>query len=137
MLVSEHFENVKFFFNDTATTEIYTLSLHDALPISPSSIRSGRLRRFLVGRMSEPGGFLPGKEAGPLDRLRAINASALNGPDYTLRDSTDADGVDEDTGLANDFGHTGNLATDHRGAAGHGLEVTQRKTLIETGEGIS
>src|SRR6266571_6143926 len=28
-----------FFFNDTATTEIYTLSLHDALPI-PSSIHS-------------------------------------------------------------------------------------------------
>src|SRR5258707_9523524 len=25
-----------FFFNDTATTEIYTLSLHDALPISPA-----------------------------------------------------------------------------------------------------
>src|SRR2546422_7794086 len=27
---------VVFFFNDTATTEIYTLSLHDALPISPA-----------------------------------------------------------------------------------------------------
>src|SRR2546429_1653819 len=26
-----------FFFNDTATTEIYTLSLHDALPISTTS----------------------------------------------------------------------------------------------------
>src|SRR3712207_7050339 len=26
-----------FFFNDTATTEIYTLSLHDALPISSTS----------------------------------------------------------------------------------------------------
>src|SRR5256885_11889901 len=26
-----------FFFNDTATTEIYTLSLHDALPISAAS----------------------------------------------------------------------------------------------------
>src|SRR5437588_8627201 len=26
-----------FFFNDTATTEIYTLSLHDALPIFPAS----------------------------------------------------------------------------------------------------
>src|SRR5258705_10965311 len=26
-----------FFFNDTATTEIYTLSLHDALPISDSA----------------------------------------------------------------------------------------------------
>src|SRR5256885_16986876 len=35
-----------FFFNDTATTEIYTLSLHDALPISdrrgPSHDRSAR-----------------------------------------------------------------------------------------------
>src|SRR5438067_5668438 len=29
-----------FFFNDTATTEIYTLSLHDALPISSSARRS-------------------------------------------------------------------------------------------------
>src|SRR2546425_6845989 len=28
-----------FFFNDTATTEIYTLSLHDALPILPSDVR--------------------------------------------------------------------------------------------------
>src|SRR5688572_32552835 len=30
-----------FFFNDTATTEIYTLSLHDALPICSSTRRSG------------------------------------------------------------------------------------------------
>src|SRR5256885_17260883 len=29
-----------FFFNDTATTEIYTLSLHDALPISHSCLRT-------------------------------------------------------------------------------------------------
>src|SRR3989442_661315 len=28
-----------FFFNDTATTEIYTLSLHDALPISSGLLR--------------------------------------------------------------------------------------------------
>src|SRR5215813_15630386 len=28
-----------FFFNDTATTEIYTLSLHDALPISAATRR--------------------------------------------------------------------------------------------------
>src|SRR5256885_7375165 len=34
-----------FFFNDTATTEIYTLSLHDALPISSSSRRSAATRR--------------------------------------------------------------------------------------------
>src|SRR2546427_1081577 len=31
-----------FFFNDTATTEIYTLSLHDALPISTSARPTGR-----------------------------------------------------------------------------------------------
>src|SRR5256885_17204737 len=31
-----------FFFNDTATTEIYTLSLHDALPISFVAILLGR-----------------------------------------------------------------------------------------------
>src|SRR5258708_9282370 len=30
-----------FFFNDTATTEIYTLSLHDALPISDAHRRRG------------------------------------------------------------------------------------------------
>src|SRR2546427_5917223 len=34
-----------FFFNDTATTEIYTLSLHDALPISLE-----RARRVVRGR---------------------------------------------------------------------------------------
>src|SRR5438034_4187965 len=33
-----------FFFNDTATTEIYTLSLHDALPISKSGRRASWLR---------------------------------------------------------------------------------------------
>src|SRR6266498_105000 len=34
-----------FFFNDTATTEIYTLSLHDALPISARRLGAGRSRR--------------------------------------------------------------------------------------------
>src|SRR5258708_28200229 len=32
-----------FFFNDTATTEIYTLSLHDALPIFRRRVRSWKL----------------------------------------------------------------------------------------------
>src|SRR2546422_3111356 len=34
--------SILFFFNDTATTEIYTLSLHDALPISG---KENRVRR--------------------------------------------------------------------------------------------
>src|SRR2546422_7157531 len=36
-----------FFFNDTATTEIYTLSLHDALPISSRQFVEPRNRRVL------------------------------------------------------------------------------------------
>src|SRR3712207_8941393 len=38
---------IVFFFNDTATTEIYTLSLHDALPISE---RCGGAAGDAVGR---------------------------------------------------------------------------------------
>src|SRR5215813_15354369 len=34
-----------FFFNDTATTEIYTLSLHDALPISVTDAISALVNR--------------------------------------------------------------------------------------------
>src|SRR2546430_15547704 len=34
IILSRHRSSFFFFFNDTATTEIYTLSLHDALPIS-------------------------------------------------------------------------------------------------------
>src|SRR5947209_16780303 len=45
------FSYCRFFFNDTATTEIYTLSLHDALPIScPTRMHAlafcGRCRRW-------------------------------------------------------------------------------------------
>src|SRR3989442_11093335 len=56
------FTSFFFFFNDTATTEIYTLSLHDALPISrsmsgvprrarraSSASRSRRSRPFATG----------------------------------------------------------------------------------------
>src|SRR3712207_8810751 len=35
-----------FFFNDTATTEIYTLSLHDALPISRTARFTNRIPRL-------------------------------------------------------------------------------------------
>src|SRR3989442_13369864 len=35
--------NAIFFFNDTATTEIYTLSLHDALPIYATAFRDSWL----------------------------------------------------------------------------------------------
>src|SRR6266850_4836970 len=44
-----------FFFNDTATTEIYTLSLHDALPISPDEPTPG----FHVDRRAAERALLP------------------------------------------------------------------------------
>src|SRR5436305_11264596 len=43
---------ISFFFNDTATAEIYTLSLHDALPILPAGEEAG-------GRRPGPGGDRP------------------------------------------------------------------------------
>src|SRR6266496_969761 len=48
-----------FFFNDTATTEIYTLSLHDALAIRP---RPAPRRR---GDRDRPGGRHPGPARAP------------------------------------------------------------------------
>src|ERR1022692_4509689 len=46
LLAAGGFQFFHFFFNDTATTEIYTLSLHDALPILKG-------RRFEPGRLEE------------------------------------------------------------------------------------
>src|SRR2546427_5296456 len=60
-----------FFFNDTATTEIYTLSLHDALPIYEPSQRGhhdegaeviGRVGEVEAGRLG-PGVFEVGSDA--------------------------------------------------------------------------
>src|SRR5260370_28568381 len=50
-----------FFFNDTATTEIYTLSLHDALPIS--------LPRDGGARSSRAVGAGAGRHSGRRDRV--------------------------------------------------------------------
>src|SRR3712207_3022338 len=66
-----------FFFNDTATTEIYTLSLHDALPIYPGV---GTERRAVALR-TESGAFLVGPDNGLLvpaaEALSGISAVVL------------------------------------------------------------
>src|SRR3712207_8660559 len=56
-----------FFFNDTATTEIYTLSLHDALPISgPGPSPPGWTRRAPPGRSAtRPAGGRPARAPCP------------------------------------------------------------------------
>src|SRR2546430_11639294 len=43
-----------FFFNDTATTEIYTLSLHDALPISSAEVRTNHDLDLVILQCDEP-----------------------------------------------------------------------------------
>src|SRR5256886_15995267 len=53
-----------FFFNDTATTEIYTLSLHDALPIS-----AGQTATFSVTASGTP----------PLSYQWKKNGTAISG----------------------------------------------------------
>src|SRR3712207_7488492 len=47
-----------FFFNDTATTEIYTLSLHDALPIYRTGVRGWFVRRDHSLGVSVDAGFV-------------------------------------------------------------------------------
>src|SRR5258707_4237046 len=63
------FTRLLFFFNDTATTEIYTLSLHDALPISLAG--ADPLRR----RTRAPAGHAPG---GPARHLPDRQSTRLN-----------------------------------------------------------
>src|SRR6266480_7996630 len=78
-----------FFFNDTATTEIYTLSLHDALPISGTGRRAGRAlvaggpghhRRGLPA--CDPAGPVPGPAGlgGPGRAARAAGRADRRGP---------------------------------------------------------
>src|SRR2546427_1973138 len=64
LYLSSTFFSFFFFFNDTATTEIYTLSLHDALPISR---RLRALTLWLLGRFG--GAFRPMRRL-PLAPLR-------------------------------------------------------------------
>ena len=60
-----------FFFNDTATTEIYTLSLHDALPIFPDT---GRIKAFKL--LSVAGAYWRGDESNRM--LTRIYGTAFN-----------------------------------------------------------
>src|SRR5216684_2252617 len=63
-----------FFFNDTATTEIYTLSLHDALPICV------RGRRHLCNARDQPQAELPRRLVSPRPRRGDTSAGAGQRP---------------------------------------------------------
>src|SRR5438552_5628268 len=59
-----------FFFNDTATTEIYTLSLHDALPISSARASSARA--------TVPGSLIPARSLVRRQAMRDRKSTRLN-----------------------------------------------------------
>src|SRR5258708_11358398 len=70
-----------FFFNDTATTEIYTLSLHDALPICPrdleragAAVGGAQIRQSRSSEWTDPG---------PGDRSEE-HTSELQSPDHLV-----------------------------------------------------
>src|SRR2546426_6330427 len=74
-----------FFFNDTATTEIYTLSLHDALPIcsrawkAVGTFRRKRRRRCVSSPTNSGCAFIPCCTVGPSSRSEE-HTSELQSP---------------------------------------------------------
>src|SRR5215475_12513724 len=83
-----------FFFNDTATTEIYTLSLHDALPICQPVPDREQLGDELAGRVAiarvalaagqgllvaMAGRLLPLRQRGPVQRVEIPDAALCAG----------------------------------------------------------
>src|SRR5258708_31542829 len=68
-----------FFFNDTATTEIYTLSLHDALPISSvtGSCSCSGLETVAMATISTPRSGAPGSRS-------EEHTSELQSPDHLV-----------------------------------------------------
>src|SRR3712207_8946307 len=85
------------FFNDTATTEIYTLSLHDALPIyiraevhdvwvplGLAAYRRAREQRFMIHRSADRGGGRPRLAAaiGERERRSEEHTPELQSPQY-------------------------------------------------------
>src|SRR5438309_5358002 len=72
-----HDITISFFFNDTATTEIYTLSLHDALPISNfRSLRSKcPAKRLIRNHPLSPTSVRCGNEDRKSTRLNSSHSS--------------------------------------------------------------
>src|SRR2546429_4468030 len=68
-----------FFFNDTATTEIYTLSLHDALPIS----RHQGLERRLLDRVLEPQPLAEAQPLGAQVQIQRLDFLAQRSEEHT------------------------------------------------------
>src|SRR5258708_19299639 len=84
-----HSSNLSFFFfNDTATTEIYTLSLHDALPISKNPTVTAQIAFFREGAgsglSSFPRAVLLGLSGQGFAGRSEEHTSELQSPDHLV-----------------------------------------------------
>ena len=86
---------VVFFFNDTATTEIYTLSLHDALPIFDSDYR-GEVGVIILNTSDVPFEVSHGMRIAQMVLAPVVQAAF-----------EEASSLDETTRGAGGFGSTG------------------------------
>ena len=92
-----------FFFNDTATTEIYTLSLHDALPISGqmSRVYSAKIAGIKAADENlDPAGAVMASDAFfpfrvGIDSAAAAGISAVIEPGGSIRDDEVIAAADE------------------------------------------
>src|SRR2546425_8259945 len=72
-----------FFFNDTATTEIYTLSLHDALPISTMADPSAGLSSRIDSSSTGPSNTRGSGAARPTSPPRCRRTLAYRSEEHT------------------------------------------------------
>src|SRR3712207_8813023 len=75
---SNFFQTIFFFFNDTATTEIYTLSLHDALPILQRPPVPAGARAAAVDGAAPVAGDAWAGDAQPDRKSTRLNSSHAN-----------------------------------------------------------
>src|SRR5258708_21363592 len=74
-----------FFFNDPATTEIYTLSLHDALPILNTTFGKSTNDRYGARNMAKPVNFYCSAPTAQSVHLRSEeHTSELQSPDHLV-----------------------------------------------------
>src|SRR5690348_17547728 len=84
MLLIVHVFFFFFFFNDPATTEIYTLSLHDALPIYGRDRQGVRRHLQLVGVLGRrPGAGTPGRRRADRHGVRAVPPDGHRSEEHT------------------------------------------------------